>query len=40
MERARAANHYDMAGHGKKAEDLMRSAERELRLAVDAAKAE
>jgi len=40
MERARAANHYDMAGHGKKAEDLMRSAERELRLAVDAARAE
>jgi len=40
MERARAANHYDMAGHGKKAEELLRSANRELQLAVDAAKAE
>jgi hypothetical protein len=40
MEHARAANHYDMAGHGKKAEDLLRSAEHELQLAVEAAKAE
>ncbi|MGO9259031.1 MAG: hypothetical protein ACLQU1_22320 [Bryobacteraceae bacterium] len=40
MEHARAANHYDMAGHGKKAEDLLRSANRELQLAVEAAKAE
>ena len=40
MERARAANHYDMAGHGAKAEELMRSAERELNAAVAAAKAE
>jgi len=40
MERARAANHYDMAGHGKKAEELLRSAERELHEAVEAAKAE
>ena len=40
MERARAANHYDMAGHGKKAEEQMRAAEHELNLAVEAAKAE
>jgi hypothetical protein len=39
MERARAANHYDMEGHGAKAEQLLREAERELGLAVDAAKA-
>jgi len=38
MERARAANHYDMAGHGAKAEDLLRQAERELHQAVEAAK--
>ena len=38
MERARAANHYDMAGHGAKAEDLMRQAERELNEAIAAAK--
>ncbi len=39
MERARAANHYDMQGHGAKAEDHLRAAERELGLAVDAARA-
>ncbi|HUN26306.1 MAG TPA: hypothetical protein VMU67_08365 [Steroidobacteraceae bacterium] len=39
MERARAANHYDMAGHGLRAEDLLRRAERQLQLAIDAAKA-
>jgi hypothetical protein len=39
MERARAANHYDMMGHGAKAEDHLRAAERELGLAVDASKA-
>jgi hypothetical protein len=39
MERARAANHYDMMGHGAKAEGLLHDAERELGLAVDAAKA-
>jgi hypothetical protein len=39
MERARAANHYDMAGHGAKAEELLRHAERELHDAVEAAKA-
>jgi hypothetical protein len=39
MERARAANHYDMQGHGAKAEDLLRQTEGELHLAVEAAKA-
>jgi len=39
MERARAANHYDMEGHGAKAEGHLREAERELGLAIDAAKA-
>jgi hypothetical protein len=39
MERARAANHYDMLGHGIKAENNLRAAERELSLAIDAAKA-
>jgi hypothetical protein len=38
MERARAANHYDMAGHGAKAEELLRQAEHELHQAVEAAK--
>lgn len=39
MERARAANHYDMAGHGAKAEELLRQAEHELHDAVESAKA-
>jgi hypothetical protein len=39
MERARAANHYDMAGHGAKAEELLRQAERELHESVQAARA-
>jgi hypothetical protein len=39
MERARAANHYDMDGHGAKAEDLLRQAERELHAAIDSARA-
>ena len=38
MEKARAANHYDMQGHGIKAENHLREAERELSLAIDAAK--
>ena len=38
MEQARAANHYDMAGHGEKAEKLLREAERELHEAVEASK--
>lgn len=39
MERARAANHYDMAGHGVKAEELLHGAERELHEAIEDAKA-
>jgi len=39
MERARAANHYDMAGHGAKAEELLHQAERELHEAVQASRA-
>jgi hypothetical protein len=39
MERARAANHYDMAGHGVKAEELLHGAERELHEAIEASKA-
>jgi len=39
MERARAANHYDMAGHGAKAEQLLHEAERELHEAVEASRA-
>ncbi len=38
MERARAANHYDMQGHGAKAEELLRQVEHELHEAVQAAK--
>jgi hypothetical protein len=40
MNRARAANHYDMQGHGAKAEEFLHSAEKELHLAVEAAKKE
>jgi hypothetical protein len=39
MEHARAANHYDMMGHGAKAEEHLRAAEHELSLAVDASRA-
>lgn len=38
MDRARAANHYDMAGHGAKAEEHLRAAERELHEAIEAAR--
>ena len=38
MERARAANHYDMQGHGLKAEQLLHDAEKELHEAIEAAK--
>jgi hypothetical protein len=38
MEQARAANHYDMQGHGAKAEDHLRAAERELHMAIEAAR--
>ena len=39
MNRARAANHYDMDGHGAKAEELMHQTEEQLRLAIESAKA-
>ena len=39
MQRARAANHYDMAGHGAKAEEYLRAAERELHEAIESARA-
>jgi hypothetical protein len=39
MERARLANHYDMAGHGARAEALLHDAEHEVHEAVEAAKA-
>jgi hypothetical protein len=38
LERARAANHFDMDGHGEKAEDLLRRAEQQLRAAVESAR--
>jgi hypothetical protein len=38
MDRARAANNYDMQGHGAKAEEHLRAAEHELDLAVEAAR--
>lgn len=38
MEHARAANHYDMDGHGVRAEEHLRAAERELDLAVRASR--
>jgi len=40
MEHARAANNYDMAGHGKKAEEHLRAAEREINESINAIKAE
>jgi hypothetical protein len=39
LDHARAANHYDMAGHGAKAEDHLRAAEHELHEAIEASKA-
>jgi hypothetical protein len=38
MERAAAANHYDMQGHGARAETLLRQAEHELDAAVRSAR--
>jgi len=38
MEHARAANHYDMAGHGAKAEEHLRAAEREIHESIEAAR--
>ena len=40
MERARAANNYDMRGHGAKAEEHLRAAEREINESINAIKAE
>ncbi|MFZ3264428.1 MAG: hypothetical protein WA172_10545 [Terriglobales bacterium] len=39
LDHARAANHYDMAGHGAKAEEHLRAAERELHESIEAARA-
>jgi len=38
MKTAAAENNYDMSGHARKAEALLRDAEVELKLAVDSAK--
>jgi hypothetical protein len=40
MDRARAANHYDMAGHGAKAEEHLHAAEHELHDAIESIRAE
>ena len=40
LDHARAANHYDMAGHGAKAEEHLHAAERELHDAIEAIRAE
>jgi hypothetical protein len=37
MARARAANHYDMEGHGARAEQLLHDAEHEIAMARHAA---
>ncbi len=37
--RARARNHYDMDGHGAKAEELLKQAQDQLARAVKSAKA-
>lgn len=39
MDRARAANHYDMAGHAAKAEEHLRAAEHEVNEAIESARA-
>jgi hypothetical protein len=39
MDRARSANHFDMSGHGAKAENFLHKAEKELRLAIESSKA-
>jgi biopolymer transport protein ExbB/TolQ len=39
LDHAREANHYDMAGHGAKAEEHLRVAERELHESIEAARA-
>jgi len=40
MDRARAANHYDMQGHGAKAEEHLHAAEHELHDAIETIRAE
>jgi hypothetical protein len=40
LDHAREANHYDMAGHGAKAEEHLRAAEHELHEAIEAIRAE
>lgn len=40
MDRARAANHFDMEGHGVKAVEHLHAAEHELGLAVESARRE
>jgi len=40
LDHAREANHYDMAGHGAKAEEHLRAAEHELHDAIEAIRAE
>ncbi|MGA6987620.1 MAG: hypothetical protein WBZ01_16310 [Terriglobales bacterium] len=40
LDYARAANHYDMQGHGAKAEEHLHAAERELHDAIEAIRAE
>ena len=39
MERGRAVNHYDMDGHGVKAEEHLRAVEREQRESIEWAPA-
>jgi hypothetical protein len=39
MERARAANHYDMDGHGARAEEHLRQAQHELEQSIEWMKA-
>lgn len=39
MEHARAANHYDMDGHGARAEEHLRQAQHELELSIEWMKA-
>jgi Skp family chaperone for outer membrane proteins len=38
MERARSANHFDMEGHGAKAEEHLRAAQRELDMAIQSSR--
>jgi F0F1-type ATP synthase membrane subunit b/b' len=38
INQARSANHYDMKGHGEKAEKLLHEAERELHEGIEAAR--